>query len=214
MLGSGIFCSTLVSWIIETQNKKREKVIQKEQREYVLSTVKNSFCMVYKRELESFSDYCNNRIIPNKCRLKNTKHTLIEIKERLIHLIDKNGFVRTAEENGRTVTINESTLRDSEMHYCLIKRNLIYYKLLHQHLLELATHFTFYLLSNVLTEKEIDAINEFTSDIHNVILLHPDDYENAENILNFKKIVFQKTDTILPLLSISEEMQIDVRYWE
>lgn len=56
MIGGGILCSTIVSWIIDEQNKNKEKRAREEQRKYIFSSVKNSFIRLFERELFQLSN--------------------------------------------------------------------------------------------------------------------------------------------------------------
>lgn len=57
MIGGGILCSTIVSYVIDKQNKKREQRDREEQRKYIFSSVKNNFMRLFERELFEISDY-------------------------------------------------------------------------------------------------------------------------------------------------------------
>ena len=51
MIGGGILCSIIVSWIIEVRNKGKEKRDKEEQRKYILTSARNRF--------EKGCEYCS-----------------------------------------------------------------------------------------------------------------------------------------------------------
>lgn len=212
MLGSGIVCSASVSWFIDAQNEKRDKDTQERQREYILASVKNMFEDLYAKELTQFSDYYNKYISLRKVERTIVRLTVSEMGKKLAWLIDKIEYDEKDETEECTVITTETIRRSEERRLCLIKRNLGYYKLLHQKLLELSTHFSAYLISKVLTEEQIEGLKELTSDIHSVLLLSPDDSENDDTILTFKELLFKKTEEVVALLSITDEAKVRVHY--
>ena len=61
MIGSGILCSAVVSYIIEISNNKRDEKLKQEQQKYIFSSAKDSllwlFSLEYKNKFRLFSEY-------------------------------------------------------------------------------------------------------------------------------------------------------------
>ena len=212
MFGSGIFCSTLVSWFIDAQNKKRDNESQKRQREYILATVKNGFKRLYAQEFSQFSNYHTKYISSGKSSWIKADLPINEIGKKLVWLIGEIERDETYKDKEFIIITAESIKRSEDSHSNLIQRNRLYYEVLHQNLLELSAHFTTYLLSGILTEGQIEGLKELTSDLYNVLIFSPDDSENDDTILAFKKLFFEKTDELITLLEIPKETRILVHY--
>lgn len=57
MIGSGILCSAVVSYIIEISNNKRVQNLKQEQQKYILSSVKDSLLWLFSLEYKNLSEY-------------------------------------------------------------------------------------------------------------------------------------------------------------
>ena len=66
MLGSGVFCSAIVSLIIDKQNQKIADEKREEQRIFILGSSQRSIVNLYKRELTELSIYHTNYILKEK----------------------------------------------------------------------------------------------------------------------------------------------------
>ena len=162
MLGGGVFCSTLVSWFVEAQNKKREIQSQEKQREYILASVKSSFLRLYERELHEFSGYYNKYIAKNSANWVREELQITAIAQKLTWLINKFEEEKNNESSSEVITISLDYLKHrDDQNRALVSRNQLYYKSLHKHLLELSSHYSTYLISGIFSEQQIDAYAMF-----------------------------------------------------
>ena len=211
IFGGGIFCSTLVSWFVEAQNAKRNKEEQARQREYILAATRNSFIRMYERELVEISNY-HIKYISCKKQPWSIEHLEpCTIANKLIRMLAE---IETAEMKVSSEhVITTDTIRRSKQRYLfLVKQNQLYYQMLHQNLLELATHFTTHLISGIFTEQQIESLKVLTMEIHDILAFAPEDGIGDGTILEFKKMLFEKTSEILPILNITAEEKVRVHY--
>ena len=211
IFGGGVFCSTIVSWFVETQNAKQSKKEQARHREYILAATKSSFLRLYERELVEISNYHVKHISSKEQPWSIEYLEPSTIANKLIRMLDE---IETAEMkvlSEHIITVD--TIRRSEQRYLfLIKRNQLYYQILHQNLLELATHFTTHLILGIFTEQQIEALKVLTMEIHDILAFAPEDDIGDGTILAFKKMLFEKTSEILPILNITAGEKVRVHY--
>lgn len=211
MLGGGIFCSTLVSWLIDIQNQKRDKETRQKQREYILASVKHQFLRLYEREFFEVSAYYTEHIVHNDVKWIRENLSIINIGSMLTRMIDE--IECTEKTNDGCIVISLETIRHSEQkEQHLVKRNRIYYDALHQNLLELSKHYNTYLISGIFTETQIDALRDLTFEIGDILTFSVEDFIDDGTILSLKKLFFEKTGSLVTSLDIPKETLVSVHY--
>ena len=211
IFGGGVFCSTLVSMFVEGQNAKRDQREQEHQREYILAAARNSFLRIYERELVEISNYHIKYISSKEIPWSIEHLTPGEMSNKLIKMLDE---IENAEAKllGEHVITVETIRRSEQKYLFLVKKNHLYYQALHQNLLELSTHYTTYLISGIFTEPQIDALKMLAMEIHDILTFAPEDDIGDGTILEFRKMLFERTSEILPILNICAEEKVRVHY--
>ena len=211
IFGGGVFCSTIVSWMVEAQNEKRNKASQQKQREYILATVRSRYKHLYERELIELCTCYSKYQAAEEYPWINEDVAISSFSPKIIWLIDK--FVDSERKYYDSHYLTIEIIRQREKMFShLFSRNLIYYKSLHQNLLELSTQFTTYLIAGVFTEEQIDTLKELTFDLQDIINFSSTDNIDSETCLTFKRILFEKTEKYLSALSIPFDTTAHAHY--
>jgi hypothetical protein len=211
IFGGGVFCSTIVSWIVEAQNAKRDQETQQKQREYILATVKSRFIRLYERELlELCTCYSKYQSSGNHPWI-NEDMPISSFSSKIIWLLDE--FIFSERRYYESHHLNIEIIRQREKMFThLFSNNLIYYKTLHQNLMELSTQFTTFLIAGVFTEEQIDVLKDLTFDLQDIINFSSTDDIDTETCLTFKKLLFEKTEKNLHALGISLDTSAHAHY--
>ena len=213
MIGGGIFCSTIVSWIIDEQNKNKELREREEQRKYVFSSVKNSFIRLFERELLVISSYYAEYITRHSNKWVKEEITLPEMSKKLVWLLSEIEMEEEKQKECDTLIITLESLKlDEEKKKYLVTDNELYYRLLHQSLSELSTFYNTFLIAGLLNEEQIEQLKELTWDIHDVLLYEPNIGVDDGTILVFKKTLFEKMCQYLSVFDILENEKVNVHY--
>ena len=211
MIGSGIFCSTVVSWIIDLQNKKKQECERDEQRNFILSSVRNSYIRVFERELKEMALYYSKYLLEQKADWHKEDIPIVEIKEKILCLLEK--FEQAEAEERETHTITVETINQNDVKRKMLAiNNRFYYTQLHQNIEELSVYYNWFLISNILTEEKIELLKELAWDVEDVLRFEPEFGLDDGSIIEFKKIFFEKTSKFTVALDISENDKIHVHY--
>lgn len=212
MIGGGILCSTIVSWYIDKQNRIKEKCNRDEQRRSVMASAKNNFMRLFERELLEITTYHAKYLTKQTVEWVRGKMSLSETGIKLVWLLNE---IIIAEEEGNkdviTITL-QSMEQDKEMNRHLVASNKLYYKSLYQSLSEISTSYNTYFIEGVLNEKQIEVLKELTWDIQDVLLYEPEIGVGDGTILEFKKILFEKTGQYLSVFDVLDNEEINVHY--
>ena len=211
ILGGGVFCSTIVSWIVEAQNANRDKEKQIQQRKYILAATKIRLQRLYERELSSFSVYFDKYIKSSNANWLREDLPITKIAEMLIEVIGQIEVNEKEELEAHLITL-ETIHRNTQKHLFLVEQNQMQYRSLLQNLEKLETHFTTYLLSGILNERQIDALKTFALDVHDIIAFAPDEGIGDGTIIEFNKMLFKKTAEVITVLDIPVESLISAHY--
>ena len=213
MIGSGVFCSTIVSCFIEAQNKAREKRDRAEQRKFVFSAARNSFIRLFTREILNISMYYSKYITQEDTEWVKEDVGLQNIGDKILLLLK--GLAADEEKkrtcNSNTITV-ESMKQEDELKNHLVTNNKIYYKSLHQSLSELSTFLNTYFIAGLVTEQQVELLKELTWDIDDILLCDPDIGVGDGNILEFKRILFEKTHQYLSVLDVPDDYLAHAHY--
>ena len=213
MIGSGVFCSTIVSCFIEAQNKSKEKRDRTEQRRFVFSAARNSFIRLFTREITNISMYYSKHITKEDTEWLKEEIRLQDIGEKILLLL--NGIIED-EEKKRTCSSNiitvESMKQEEELKSHLVTNNKVYYKSLHQSLSELSTFLNTYFIAGLVTEQQVDLLKELTWTIDDILLCDPAIGVDDGSVLEFKRILFEKTCEYLSVLDVPDDYLTHVHY--
>ena len=210
MIGNGVFCSIIISWLIDEQNKAKEKRVQDEQRKYIFSTIKNNYIRIFERELKELSVYYDKHLANGDVEWCKEDISIKEIAQKILWLLQ---VIEKTEAEDDSHTITTSTIKQSEdKRKMLSSNNRIYYNQLYQNLNDIAVNYNWFYVSNILSEEQIELLKELTWNVHDVLMIEPDIGIGDGSVLEFKKIFFEKTNTFLSVLDISENHKIHVHY--
>lgn len=210
MIGNGVFCSIIISWLIDEQNKAKEKRVQNEQRKYIFSTIKNNYIRIFERELKEMSVYYAKHVADSEVEWCKEEVSIEEIAKKILWLLQ---VIEKKETEDDSHTITTSTIKQSEdKRKMLSSNNRIYYNQLYQNLNDIAVNYNWFYVSNILSEEQIELLKELTWDVHDVLMIEPDIGIGDGSVLEFKKIFFEKTNTFLSVLDITENHKTHIHY--
>ena len=210
VIGSGVFCSALVTCLVEKQNEKNEKKQKDAQREYLLTSVRDGFVRLCERELFELSTYYFRGI--KKYTGKPIRETILikDVGEKICSVIEKIEEYEDEILNSDEVFVKtDDTLKLSEEKMRrLISNSIIYYESLLQHITNLSNNFPLCLSSGIFCENQIDDMRTFMGDIQDVIRFSSESDLYDGTLLEFKKILFKRTVEILQMLDMTSESTV------
>ena len=213
MIGGGVFCSTLVSWLIEKQNRAKEARNRDEQRKFVFASARNSFIRLFERELVEISTYYAEYLSKSEVKWKKEEITLPQIGEKLVWLLNQIEAAENAEKEAEVLIISvESMKQDEEKKRHLVTSNKVYYKSLHQILTELSTFYNTYFIAGLITGWQVELLRDLTWEINDILVFEPDIGIDDGTILVFKRMLFEKVKEYILALDISPNEEVHVHY--
>lgn len=209
MLGGGVFCSALVTLIIEIQNDNRDKKCREEQRLLLLANVKYRLFDVYTNEAEVLSWYYNKHVLNEQ--YKHVEHDLSckELVEFLSLLTDK---LYKEEQKSTSYNFNnpkEVLEKATDKKVCLVTHTQNRYNYLLTSLNKLSNEFPLLLTAEILNEDSIKALKYMSREIESILsFINPAHYE-IELALFEKKSFFDNAEKYLQALNISKQETIN-----
>lgn len=214
MLGGGVFCSALVSYLIEKQNEIREKKQKDAQRQYLLDAVKHGFMRLCEREMAELSCFYSNHVLGQKEKYRREIFPLETVGQNVCDLLSKieQEEDRTRKENKEIIISLQSLEFEKAKKHHIISANKPYYDSLLKSLTSLSADFALFLSSGIFTEKDIDNMKALTSDVEDVIMFSSDIELDDGTILVIKKVLFEKTIEIMAALNIPTGTTFSCQY--
>ena len=214
MIGGGVLCSALVSFLIEKQNEARNKKQKMDMREYSLKSVKHDFERLCEREFAQLSCYYSRYILGREDKFQRESFSIATISRNVYMLLSE---IENNEDDKRKETteiiISMETLEfEEKKKYHLMSANLPYYKAMLQSLVNLSSDFALFLSSGVFSDKDIEELKSFTSDIQDVLTFSSDIEMDDGTILVMKGMIYEKAADILILLNIPADTTISCQY--
>ena len=206
MLGSGILCSAVVSYIIEISNNKRDEKLKQEQQKYILSSAKDSLLWLFSLEYKNLSEYLTLSDTTNKFK---TNKTELEVKEILNEV---NNYLSQITNNASicfqfTNVIDSNYLtRIKRRDDLAFKNNLPYYEKLNRELLKINEDSNYYYTTEIFTKEQLKIIQDIQIDIDQIIY-----YSNENNLdilFEFKEMFITNISKHLNLFNIKESDKI------
>ena len=206
MIGSGILCSAVVSYIIEISNNKRDEKLKQEQQKYILSSAKDSLLWLFSLEYKNLSEYLTlsdttNKFKTNKKELE-VKETLNEVSNYLSQITNNASicfqFTNVIDSNYLTRIKRRDDLA--------FKNNLPYYEKLNKELLKIIEDSNYYYTTEIFTKEQLKIIQDIQIDIDPIIY-----YSNENNLdilFEFKEIFITNISKHLNLFNIKESDKI------
>ncbi len=206
MIGSGILCSAVVSYIIEISNNKRDEKLKQEQQKYILSSVKDSLLWLFSLEYKNLSEYLilgdtTNKYKTNKKELK-VEEALNEVSNYLKE-ITNNATICFLYTN---VIDSNYLTRIKRRDDLAFKNNLPYYERLNKELLKINGDSNYYYTTGIFTKEQLKIIQDIQIDIDQIIY-----YSNENNLdilFEFKEMFITNISKHLNLFNIKESDKI------
>lgn len=206
MIGSGILCSAVVSYIIEISNNKRDEKLKQEQQKYILSSAKDSLLWLFSLEYKNLSEYLTLSDTTNKFK---TNKTELEVKEILNEVSNYLSQIT----NNASICFQFTNVIDSN-YLTRIKRrddlafknNLPYYERLNKELLRINGDSNYYFTTGIFCKEQLSVIRDMQIDVDQIIY-----YSNENNLdilFEFKEIFITNISKHLNLFNIKESDKI------
>lgn len=202
MLGSGILCSAVVSYIIEISNNKRDENLKQKQQEYILSSIKDSLLWLFSLEYKNLSEYLTLSNTTNKYK---TNKKELEVEEALNEV---SNYLKQITNNATicflyTNVIDSNYLtRIKRRDDLAFKNNLPCYEKLNKELLKIIEDSNYYYTTEIFTKEQLKIIQDIQIDIDQIIY-----YSNENNLdilFEFKEIFITNISKHLNLFNIKE----------
>jgi hypothetical protein len=209
MLGSGIFCSAIVAWIIDTQNMKENRRRQEEHTHFILRSVRRNMISLLKCELKCLLSYYTQYILKQDIILDKKQFTICEIGNEVVRLLNEikaAEIKRTASSNIITITLDDIKRSDSKLTH-FVKESRVYYERLLDNLQLVLNESNIYLINELLNEDEIEFLDLLTWDIRDNLSLSTEQYLYNDIILDIKLNLFEKTDDIIAFLKLEDDTE-------
>lgn len=210
MIGSGILCSAIVSYIIEISENKRIEKLKCEQQNYILSSVKYSILSLLSSEYKNLSEYVTLNNTTNKFKTTNEE---IEIQTVIDKLSDWINYITS----NVSVCYQYSNVIDSNFLVKIKRRNelafqflLPYYEKLNKDLLKIYGDSNIYFIDGIFDKEQLDKIHSIQIDVDSIIAYSNE--SNIELLFEYKKIFISDIKNILDMFSIEQSQKIKCFY--
>ena len=212
MLGGGIFCSAIVSWIIDIQNQEEIKRIREEQRAFILKGLQRRIINLYTYELRELSVYYANYISNEKGKLIKKELMMKEISEEIILRINKIiEFEENLINNDAITCIDSMYTEREERKHRLVKNVLLYYNDLYEELKRLENVADNYFVNNILSPDQMEKLKKIIYVVHENILFSTESNLSDDTFWAIKSAFYENTDEIVSLLQIGDRKE-ELRY--
>ena len=212
MLGSGVFCSAIVSWIIEHNNIKminEERLIQSK---FVLRRVFNRLNTYIFWEIGQLSQYSLLSIEDSKKKREFNEFTQKEIIDKINeYLLAINDSIESIYQ--WSDVIDSKYLKRVEKRDSLVfKQVLPIVKRLKEEITNVLSDVSMYYINEVLDGDKVKALEEL--EIMLVDIINFSEGESIELTLEFKKIFFENLQGILERLEVNLKDKMKVIIWK
>lgn len=206
MIGSGILCSAVVSYIIEISNNKRDEKLKQEQQEYILSSVKDSLLWLFSLEYKNLSEYLILGDTTNKYK---TNKKELEVEEALNEV---SNYLRQITNNATicflyTNVIDSNYLtRIKRRDDLAFKNNLPYYERLNKELLKINGDSNYYYTTGIIGKEQLSVIRNIQIDVDQII--YHSNENNLDTLFEYKEMFITNISKHLSLFNIKESDKI------
>ena len=212
MLGSGVFCSAIVSWIVEHNNIKMIKEERLIQSKFVLRRVFNRLNTYIFWEIGQLSQYSLLSIEDSKKKREFNEYTQKEIIDKINeYLLAINNSVESIYQ--WSDVIDSKYLKRVEKRDSLVfKQILPIVKRLKEEITNVLSDVSMYYINEVLDDDKVKALEEL--EIMLVDIINFSEGESIELTLEFKKMFFENLQGILERLEVNLKDKMKVIIWK
>ena len=206
MVGSGVFCSAIVALFTELRNERILELEHNRQREYILSSLKNSLKFFFVWELKQISSYSILAKTDNKKTNKYELSVLDSINKIINYLEQISSSIETIYQYSSVID-SEYLKRMKARNNLAYESVLPYYKNLQSIISSLIIDSNNYLISGVLNEKKINTLKDMQQDISTII-----DYSNEDGLellFEFKLLFFKNLSEYLDAIEINKSEKLN-----
>lgn len=191
MLGSGLVCSAVVTWIVESNNEKHRKLDLKRQRIFALSAIVNRTKYLLKNEIRNMSAFLLVRE-EKKRKVRKATASIEEVANILQGLLQRiNPIIKTE--------YKPSPLKERLLFADLIP----VYQTLNRNILGVLEDSPVYFVNGIFDEEGIHRLQEFQAQLNEIISWsHPNSVE---------EVIETKLTFVSETLSYFTALQIDVK---
>ena len=195
MLGSGLVCSTVVSWCVELNNMKREKQLINRQRIFALSAVVSRTKYLIKNEIKNMSGFLIMRE-ERKRKVRKAKASIEECVNNLHNMLIRINSIMKAE-------YKPSPLKERMLFADMVPA----YQALNRNVLNVLSDSSVYFVNGVLDEESVEKLQEFQERLNEIISLSY--ASSVEEVIEEKLAFIEEILTILPAIyiDISQPME-------
>ena len=203
VIGSGIFCSALVTYLVEKQNEKHEERQKEIQQKYALDSVQRKFIRLCEREYKELSCYYSKYILKTKDSLIREDLSIKTVTQKVHYLLTE---IEKYEENQKDeeigITKESLELSDIRWHY-LVTSKLDIYKSLIELLMRLLDDTAVYISLSIFDNERIQNLRYLACEIQDIVNFSSDTLLDDGSIIVFKKLFFEHANETLTNLKIS-----------
>jgi hypothetical protein len=195
MLGSGILCSAIVSYMVEDIAKKAEKIEHERQCKYIFSNLFVDFTRIAKEELRNLSLY---RIFRDKNEDKcwiNKEMTMSEIISEVQIYLEELSTDSSMANQFMEKFDSDYLTKIKEKNALAFENALPYYRLLKNSLTAVLENSNVYYLAHVFSESQISALKDIEYSTSDVIANSHD--RDLEQTFIMKKCFFDSMEICL-----------------
>jgi len=206
VIGSGIFCSALVTYLVEKQNKKREERQKEIQQKYALDSVQRKFIRLCEREYRELSCYYSKYILKTKDALIREDFSIETVTQKVHYLLTEIEKYEEVQNNNEEIVITMESLEldDIRWHY-LVTSNLDIYKSLIELLMRLLDDAAVYISLSIFDNEHIESLRDLVYEIQDIVNFSSDKLLDDGSIIVFKKLFFEHANETLANLKISSD---------
>lgn len=210
MIGSGLFCSALVSYRIEYLENKRTKMIKGEQRDYILSSIKMSLFNILSLEYNNLSRYLALHDTKNKYKKDQEEIEITAAMDKLCDWLDQiSGSLSSWYKLPPIIDLNDVN-KINESNRLAFQAILPHYEKLYKDLLKIHENSYIYLIEEIFNEEQLDKIHSVLIDVDAIIT-----YSNEiciDGLFEFKKTFITNLSNLLDIFHIERSKKIKCCY--
>ena len=206
MVGSGIFCSAIVALFTELRNERILELEHSRQREYILSSLKNSLKFFFVWELKQVSSYA----VLSKSGNKKTNKYDLSVLDSINKIVN---YLEQISSSIETICQYSSVIDSEYLKRIKARNNLVYesilpyYKNLQSIISYLIIDSNNYLISGVLDEKKINTLKDMQQELNTIIEYSNED--GLELLLEFKLLFFKNLPKYLDTIEINKSEKLN-----